>query len=87
MKPEYAEYAVEALPPIPISPPCIGTSVYCPPEWVLTKRYHAIPATVWSLGILLYNMLLGDVPFEQEAEIALAHLSFRITISKGQFVT
>ncbi len=63
--------------------PITGTRVYCPPEWVLKSRYHGIPATVWSLGILLYNMLLGNVPFEEEAEIVAANLTFHINISRG----
>ena len=61
-----------------------GTSVYCPPEWVTKKRYHGIPATVWSLGILLYNMLLGDVPFAKPAEIVNVNLYFHVDISNGQ---
>jgi serine/threonine protein kinase len=58
-----------------------GTKVYAPPEWILRQQYHAQPATVWSLGILLYDMLLGDVPFETDAQIVAGYLDFHIQLS------
>lgn len=58
-----------------------GTKVYAPPEWILHYQYRAVPATVWSLGILLYDMLLGDIPFKTEAEIVAGYLDFHIHIS------
>ena len=61
----------------------VGTFVYSPPEWNSMKRYHAIPATVWSLGILLHDMLMGNVPFEKKSDIILAKLCFGDYISKG----
>ncbi|XP_048117712.1 LOW QUALITY PROTEIN: serine/threonine-protein kinase pim-1-like [Alosa alosa] len=53
-----------------------GTNAFIPPEWWLQKSYQGRPATVWSLGVLLYNLLCGKLPFAGEGEVVSGHLQF-----------
>ncbi|KAL1259215.1 hypothetical protein QQF64_009792 [Cirrhinus molitorella] len=39
-----------------------GTDQYCPPEYEEKCEYNGKPATVWSLGVLLFALVCGDYP-------------------------
>ncbi|XP_059420280.1 aurora kinase-like [Carassius carassius] len=39
-----------------------GTATYSPPEFHIKGKYHGKPATVWSLGVLLFKIVAGYYP-------------------------
>ncbi|XP_077645607.1 serine/threonine-protein kinase pim-1-like [Lonchura striata] len=50
-----------------------GTLSYSPPEWTRLGWYHGEAATIWSLGILLHQMVCGQHPFRRGRKISWDH--------------
>jgi 5'-AMP-activated protein kinase catalytic alpha subunit len=43
-----------------------GSPCYAPPEMLSKFKYEPIKADIWSLGIVLYAMLSGFLPFDDD---------------------
>lgn len=43
-----------------------GSPCYAPPEMVSGNPYNGLVTDVWSLGIMLYVMICGCLPFEDK---------------------
>eukprot|EP00842_Homolaphlyctis_polyrhiza_P006498 jgi/Hompol1/684/HPOL_000805-RA len=46
-----------------------GSSAYAAPEIVTGKKYSGVEADVWSLGVILFTLVCGYLPFDEENDI------------------
>ncbi|RXN24392.1 serine threonine- kinase pim-1-like protein [Labeo rohita] len=46
-----------------------GTANFCPPEYFTKGEYHGKQATVWSLGVLLFNMMTNRYPYSSDTKL------------------
>ncbi|KAI5085583.1 serine/threonine-protein kinase pim-3-like, partial [Silurus meridionalis] len=60
-----------------------GTPSYAPPEWFKKKKYLAEPATVWSVGVTLYRLVCGSLPFNTRKDVKHGHVRFSRSHSEG----
>ncbi|XP_032909539.1 serine/threonine-protein kinase pim-3-like [Catharus ustulatus] len=59
-----------------------GTQRYYPPEWIHFGCYHGQPATIWTLGILLYQLVCRHLPFKTREDIVQGQLFFPPWVSQ-----
>lgn len=43
-----------------------GSPCYAAPEMIAGNRYHGLKSDIWSCGVVLYAMLCGYLPFEDQ---------------------
>jgi serine/threonine protein kinase len=57
-----------------------GTTGYASPEMLAGRKYLGVETDVWSLGIILYTLLSGGLPFDDDDENVMKDL-----IQKGEY--
>ncbi|WVQ73342.1 hypothetical protein IAR50_002910 [Cryptococcus sp. DSM 104548] len=57
-----------------------GTTGYASPEMLACRKYLGVETDIWSLGIILYILLCGGLPFDDDDERVMKEL-----IQKGEY--
>ncbi|WWD18712.1 hypothetical protein CI109_103166 [Kwoniella shandongensis] len=57
-----------------------GTTGYASPEMLAGRKYLGVETDIWSLGIILYILLCGGLPFDDDDERVMKDL-----IAKGEY--
>ena len=58
-----------------------GTPAFSPPEWISDCGYKPEPTTIWSCGVVLFEMLTATLPFYDEEHVLRATLTFPDMVS------
>ena len=56
---------------------------YMPPEVIENKKFSVMSIFSWKMGILLYEMTAGDVPFQTKEEVLKKNLKFGLNFSQN----
>lgn len=59
-----------------------GTNLYKPPEYILHHCFYPRPSTVWTFGIILFDMVCGHFPFDNDSDV-LVHQEKDIVFTKS----
>ena len=55
-----------------------GTPTYYPPEWYINHQYEGKQLDTWALGVLLYTMVEGCLPFPEKEDIVGGKFTYKV---------
>ena len=65
---------------------CCGSPAYAAPELVAGKSYLGAEADLWSMGVLLYALLCGFLPFDDD-NLSYLYKKIQVGLQKGTCVS
>ena len=61
----------------------MGTVAYMAPEQIQASKSVGVAADIWSLGVVLYELLCGRRPFESDSDLLLAGVVVAAQVPEG----
>ena len=53
-----------------------GTPAFSPPEWLIGSHYQPEPTTIWAIGVVMFEVISGSLPFSTEHHVLKGTLTF-----------
>lgn len=64
-----------------------GTTGYASPEMLAGKKYLGVETDLWSMGIILYILLCGGLPFDDDDERVMKDLILSGTYDEPEWLS
>lgn len=67
---------------------CCGSPAYAAPELIRNSGYYGNEADVWSMGVLLYTLLCGSLPFTEDESMPKLYKKIMVDVfCRGVFLS
>lgn len=64
-----------------------GSPLYAAPEILTAERYVGPPVDVWSMGVILYALLCGHLPWNGESQAEISHNSIKGNYDEPEYLS